>query len=72
MAKKEYLDEMHADELERLQNMGELMVFEDTPTSDYLAQANPEDWKLETTLKEYHPVGSEDYLKDLEEEKRRK
>lgn len=53
-----------ADELERLENMGELMVFSDLSTADYLEAAEPKEWKLQSTLQTYHPVGSEEYQKE--------
>ena len=55
---------MHADELERLEHMGELMVFTDIPTADYLEAAHHEDWKLKTKLEPYHPVGTAEYEKE--------
>lgn len=37
------------------------MVFNDTPTSDYLEAAHPEDWELKSKVKTYHPVGTPEY-----------
>jgi len=53
-----------ADELDRLEHMGELMVFSEIPTSDYLEDAHPEDWKMKSKLEHYHPNGSMEYLMD--------
>jgi len=71
--KKELEQERIVDELERLENMGELMVFSDIPTADYLIAAHPEEWKLKSKVQTYHPVGTEEYEKDyLEEHKQGK
>ena len=63
---------MHADELQRLQHMGELMVFSEIPTADYLEAAHPEDWKQKTKLQPYHPVGTVEYEQELAEAQKRR
>lgn len=62
---KEFLEMMHADELERLEHMGELMVFSDISTADYLEASHPEDWRLKSKLEPYHPLGSVEYEREL-------
>lgn len=58
---KQFREMLHVDELERLQNMGELMIFSEIPSSDYLEAAHPEDWALKSEFKSYHPVGTSEY-----------
>ena len=57
------LEDMHSDELERLENFRELLVFSDLPTDDYLRDGYPEDLAehKKTTLITYHPLGSEEH-----------
>lgn len=58
---KEMLEDMHSDELERLENFRELLIFSEIPTDDYLRADYPDNIKQKTTLITYHPLGSEEY-----------
>ena len=68
---KEMLEIMHSDELERLENMGEILIFEDLPTTDYLKIEREDSWKLHSTLIKYNPAGTPEYAQELEEERKR-
>lgn len=58
---------MHLDEFERLEHFGEISVFENLPTADYLTidSEDNEGWKLKSTIKPYHPVGTVEYDKEV-------
>lgn len=55
------LEDMHSDELERLENFRELLVFSETPTDDYLRADYPDNFTQKTTLITYHPLGSAEH-----------
>jgi hypothetical protein len=71
---KQFLEQMHADELDRLENMGSLRIFDDGEdhSADYLASVHPEEWKVKPTIKEYHPIGSEQGKLEMEAAKKAK
>lgn len=59
----EFQEALVIDELERLENMGTLQIFEDGEdrSVDYMLAAHPEDWRLTSKLVHYHPVGTKEY-----------